>query len=102
MSSSVIEILRSANEEVECLEKACALALHYKDDHPREAVLAERIVKAIMHRIQKKSNEILQVYADGDDRRKSENEILAGQQFVTDDQKERIRHQTGVQVGTVA
>lgn len=99
MSSSIAEILRSANEEVECLEKACALALHYKDDHPREVVLAERIVSKIMDRIQSKAKEILHIYADFDGKRKAENEILSGQRFISEEQRVSIVMKTGFQVG---
>ena len=98
MSSSIIEILRSANEEVEGLEKACALAFHYKDDHPREAVIAERIVKVALDRIQTKSREILELYADYDLRRKHENEIFSGQRFVSEEHRNEVQRQTGISV----
>ena len=98
MSSSIVEILRSANEEIEWLEKAWALALHYKDDHPREAVLAERIVKTIIERIQKKSKEVLQIYADADGRLDVEKQVLSGQRFLSEEHEQRIIHHTGYQV----
>jgi splicing factor 3A subunit 3 len=98
MSSNIVEILRSSNEEVECLEKACALALHYKDDHPREAVISERIVKSIIERIQKKSIEILELYGDYDGARKTENDMLSGQHFVSEEHKHRIMQHTGQKV----
>lgn len=99
MSSNIVEILRCSNEEVECLEKACALALHYKDNHPREAVISERIVKSIIERIQKKSVEILELYSDYDGAKKAENEMLSGQRFVSEEHKHRIQQHTGQNVG---
>ena len=98
MSSSIIEILRSANEEVEGLEKACALAFHYKDDHPREGVIAERIVKVALDRIQAKGREILELYADYDGRRKQENEVFSGQRFISEEHRMEVQRQIGIPV----
>lgn len=98
MSSSIVELLRSANQEIESLEKAFYMALDYKDDHPRDTVLAERMMQTIMDRVEKKSKEILEIYADYDGSRKRENEIFSGQRFVSDEQAERIKEQTGQHV----
>ena len=99
MSSSIIEILRCSNQELETLEKCLALTLHYKDDHPREAVISDRIVKLLMERIQAKSKEILELYADYDGRKKFENEVFSGHRFVSEDQKLRKHYESGIQVG---
>ena len=82
MSGSIIERLRALHEEVEILEKAVAKAFHYKDDNPKEAALADHLAKQFISEIQKKSQEILKLYADKDELKKAEIEVLAGQKDV--------------------
>jgi len=82
MSGTIIERLRSLHEEVEILEKATAKAFHYKDDNPKDGAIADHLAKRFINEAQKKSIEILKIYADKDELKKAEIEVLAGQRDI--------------------
>ena len=52
MSNTVMEILRSKHEEVEQLEKALSKAIAFKDNNPKEKVIAEIVIKKCLDLIQ--------------------------------------------------
>jgi len=78
MSNTIIEMIRSNNEEIEHLEKALVKAIAFKENNSKERVTADYIIKRFIEDIQKRSNELLDLYADKDGLRKEEIDILAG------------------------
>lgn len=78
MSNTILELIRSKNEELEHLEKALAKTIAYKDNNPKDKVTAELIIKKFVDEIQKRSRELLEINADRDGLKKEEIDILAG------------------------
>lgn len=51
MSSSVVEILRAYHEEIEILEKSLADTFVFRDEHPKDSVLADMMANKIVDQI---------------------------------------------------
>jgi splicing factor 3A subunit 3 len=78
MSNTILEMIRSKNEEIEHLEKALVKAIAFKENNSKERVTAEYIIKRFIEDIQKRSADLLDIYSDKDGLRKEEIDILAG------------------------
>jgi len=78
MSNTILEMIRSKNEEIEHLEKALVKAIAFKENNSRERVTADYIIKRFLEEIQKKSCEIIDLNSDKDGFKKEEIDILAG------------------------
>lgn len=75
---SIIEQLRSAQEDIENLERASVKALFLKSQNPKYVVLADFMIKEFLEEIQSKSVKALKIYQDEDGLKKSELQVLEG------------------------
>eukprot|EP00743_Colponemidia_sp_Colp-15_P002043 GILK01002217.1.p1 GENE.GILK01002217.1~~GILK01002217.1.p1 ORF type:complete len:527 (+),score=101.66 GILK01002217.1:73-1653(+) len=80
MSSAVLELARSSQEEIENIEKAIAKALAKKADKPKDSLLYDHAISKLLTQAQARSKDALDIYADEDNARKEELAILAGLQ----------------------
>ena len=79
MASSILEQLRSDQEDIEYLEKAIVKALFLKSENPRNVVLADFMIKQFIDSIVENSVRSLKIYQDADGLKSSEREFLEGQ-----------------------
>lgn len=79
MSGSVLEQLRSSQEDTEFLERAVVKALFLKSDNPRNQLVADLMIKAFLEEIQKRSTLALKLYEDKDKLKREEIRILEGE-----------------------
>ena len=111
MSSSRLELLRSAFEGIESFEKALAQAFAYKEKYvyyvhlncliqPKETVVCDLLIYKFQQNIQKKSKEILSIYNDQEGLLRDENDIFSGQKFNSEEQKERMVSQINNKIQT--
>jgi hypothetical protein len=86
MSNSILEMIRSKQEDIENLEKALSKAIAFKENNvsilfitqPREQIVADTLIKRFTDEIQKRSKELLDISYDKEGSKKEEVDILKG------------------------
>lgn len=79
MSSSVLEQLRSAHEDIENIEKAMSMVLMDKHKNSKAAVTCEHALKYLVESTQLKCKTAIDIYQDKDGMRTDDINALAGQ-----------------------
>lgn len=79
MSSSVLEQLRSAHEDIENIEKAMSMVLMDKHKNSKAAVSCEHALKYLVESTQLKCKTAIDIYQDKDGMRTDDINALAGQ-----------------------
>jgi splicing factor 3A subunit 3 len=78
MSNTILEMIRSKNEEIEHLDKALAKAIAFKENNPKERIIADLLIKNLLASLQKRAKELLEIAEDRDGVKKEEIDVLAG------------------------
>ena len=85
MSGTILEQLRSNQEDTEFLERAIVKSLFLKSDNPRNQLVADLMIKHLLDEILKRSSRALALYNDSDGLKRQEIRQLEGSLCTSDD-----------------